>query len=660
MTTTASAGDRPLRPYAGLRSYDGDDHALFFGRDHEAREIATMWPATGLVVLIGAPGVGKSSLLRAGVLPRIDTRHADVLPVARVSPHRLPRPCPDGLGNAHVLALLSSWAPRRPLSELAGLTVSDFLRGHPERVDRYGDPIPVLVAIDQAEELFSGPVDQERERQELLLQLTQAAREHAGLHLLLSLREEYLAPMLPYERLLGRSSRTRFRLLPLSRAAALDAVTRPLEGTGRSFAPGAAERLVDGLGPGLLTGPDEETGTSRTVEPVRLQIACSALWDALPSSLTEITAGHVNLHLDVDAFLTGFCERIPAEVAAGSGVAVNEIRSWLRTTFVTDPNRHTTVDEGLHTTAGMPNHVVRALEDRHLLRSEQRLGFRRYGLLDDRMLSPLRRSRSSATCLADARAALAEGNRAAARDRAEEACSLETGVTSVRAEALVILGEVAARAGEVETSRRHFEEAADMFAKLQRFTGVATALGGEGRLWLGQGEYDRAVERLHTALSWAPNDVPVQLALGEALWCQGNPRSALALLNGVVALASDPPAEALALRGEIFADLDRPVEALRDLERVRPHGRPGTIAARALALALTRRFDTAGQESLDALAEDPGSGPVLLRVARVQAMLGWVPYSEELVSRALEAVSPGLPPHLRKQAEELLQERRSA
>ncbi|MGC5010391.1 tetratricopeptide repeat protein [Streptosporangium sp. DT93] len=567
MTITASTGDGSLAPYAGLRSYDRNDHALFFGRDHEAREIATMWPATGLVVLLGAPGVGKSSLLRAGVLPRIDAGHADILPVARVSPHRLSPPFPDDPGNTHVLALLSSWAPEKPLSALAGLTISDFLREHPERVDRYGDPIPVLVAIDQAEELFSGPPDQEEERQELLLQLTRAVREHAGLHLLLSLREECLAPMLPYERLLGRSSRTRFRLLPLSRAAALDAVTRPLGGTGRSFAPGAAERLVDGLAASPLTGHAGETSRLRAVEPVRLQIACSALWEALPPSLTEITAGHVNLPEDVDAFLAGFCDRIPEQVSAGSGMTAYGIRSWLRTTFLTDADRHTTVDEGPHTTAGMPNRVVRALEDHHLLRSEQRLGLRRYGVLDDRMLASLRRSRSSATCLTEARAALAGGDLMRARDRAEEACSLEAGETSVRAEALVVLGEVAARTGEVKTSRRHFARAADMFAKLQRFTGVAVALTGEGRLWLGQGDYDRAVERLYTALPWAPNDLSVQLALGEALWCQGNPRPALALLNGVVSMADTPSPRMLALRDEILADLDR-LEALGDLEPV--------------------------------------------------------------------------------------------
>ncbi|WP_326641515.1 tetratricopeptide repeat protein [Streptosporangium sp. NBC_01755] len=657
MTGATHQSDRATHPYVGLRPYDRGEHALFFGREREGRDIATIWQATGLTVLFGASGVGKTSLLHAGVLPRIEPERADVLPVARVSPRGIVSLRPRVTGNPYALALLSAWAPEEPLPVLAGLTVSDFLAGRPERVDRYGDPVPTLVAVDQAEELFGGPPDREEERHALLRQLASAVEEHDGLHLLLSLREEYLASVLPYERPLGRGSRARFQLLPLSRAAALDATTRPLERTGRSFAPGAAERLVDDLRtvPFLNDEGQTTTVTLNTVEPVQLQVVCSALWDSLPPGLREITTEHVNLHVNVDHFLTGFCERMLAQVAAESGVTSSEIRSWLRRTFVTEHGTRNTVYEGLCETAGMPNAIAEALEDRHLLRGEHRLGIRWYELQHDRLIGSVRQSQHPATYLGDARAALARGSWETARGLAEEAVRASgPGETWVRAEALVVLGEVAAVGGEVEGARRLLEEAADVFATLQRFDGVASALTAEGRLWLAQGRYDRAVEQLRAALSWVPNDLPAQLALGEALWHLGQPRAALALLNGAVALASEPPAEALALRGEILADLGRPGEALRDLDRVRRHQRPTTIAARALALALAQRFDAAGQEILDATADESDSGPVLLRAARVHALLGQRATAEEFASRALDAVTPGLPPHLRKQAEEFL------
>nr|WP_260408299.1 tetratricopeptide repeat protein [Planomonospora venezuelensis] len=188
---------------------------------------------------------------------------------------------------------------------------------------------------------------------------------------------------------------------------------------------------------------------------------------------------------------------------------------------------------------------------------------------------------------------------------------------------------------------------------LQQFDGVARALTAGGRLWLAQGDHARAVELLKAALGWAPNDLSARLVLGQALWHAGQPRAALACLNGAVALAARPPVEALALRGEIHADLGDAVEALRDLDRVRAHQHPGTVSARALALALAGRFDAAEQEVLDAVAAGSASGPVLLRAARVHVLLGRQAGAAGLAMRAIEALDPALPPHLRRQAEEL-------
>ncbi|GAA3135345.1 hypothetical protein GCM10010466_27720 [Planomonospora alba] len=648
---------RAAGPYVGLRPYGEAEHALFFGREREAREVATIWQATGLTVLYGASGAGKTSLLHAGVLPRLDPGRADVLPVARVSPRGAASPGPRVPGNPYVLALLSAWSPQEPPAALAGLTVSEFLARRPERLDRYGDPVPVLVAVDQAEELFGGPAHRHEEQAELLEQLARASAEHGGLHLLLALREEYVAAVLPYERSLGQGSRARFHLRPLGRAAALDAATGPLRHTGRSFAPGAAELLVDDLR--TVTYADDEGRTTTMaldeVEPVQLQVVCSALWESLPPDVTGITAEHVNLHADVDRFLTGFCRRALAEVAAGHGVPATEIQFWLRSVFVTEHGTRNTVYEGLHETAGMPNAVARALEDRHLLKAEHRLGIRWYELAHDRLIASVRRSESPSAYLTDARAALSRQDWEAARRLADEAMRVaEFGETWVRAEAQEILGTVEAARGEADGARRRFEEAAEIFAGLQRFDGVARALTAEGRLRLAQGDHLAAVELLKGALTWAPNDLPARLALGQALWHAGQPRAALACLNGAVALAARPPAEALALRGAIHADLDRPAEALRDLDRVRQNQQPDTVAARALALALAGRFDAAEQEMLDAIATESGSGPALLRAARVHALLGRVPNAAELARRALAADGPGLPAHLRRQAEELL------
>lgn len=67
-------------PYRGLEPFDEGDAAYFFGRERETRLIAASLFAAPLTLLYGPSGVGKSSVLRAGVLPQLRERR-DLLPV---------------------------------------------------------------------------------------------------------------------------------------------------------------------------------------------------------------------------------------------------------------------------------------------------------------------------------------------------------------------------------------------------------------------------------------------------------------------------------------------------------------------------------------------------------------------------------------------------
>ena len=73
---------RPSRtsPYQGLTPFDEADAAYFFGRDKDTRLITADLFASALTLLYGASGVGKSSVLRAGVVPLLRQRD-DVVPV---------------------------------------------------------------------------------------------------------------------------------------------------------------------------------------------------------------------------------------------------------------------------------------------------------------------------------------------------------------------------------------------------------------------------------------------------------------------------------------------------------------------------------------------------------------------------------------------------
>jgi tetratricopeptide (TPR) repeat protein len=162
------AGEADRAPYRGLRPLEGEDAGIFFGR--EAPIIDATDRLRGLVrgapprlmVILGASGAGKSSFLRAGLLPRLarDDWHFLTLPVIRPGTHPL-------TGENGLLGALEHAFPDRSRAELrsaigegvgalrpllAEIAVKRQ-RALPE--DEEQAPPAVVLAIDQAEELFS-------------------------------------------------------------------------------------------------------------------------------------------------------------------------------------------------------------------------------------------------------------------------------------------------------------------------------------------------------------------------------------------------------------------------------------------------------------------------------------------------------------------------
>ena len=66
-------------PYVGLQPFNEADQDYFFGRERDSRIISSNLYAAPLTILYGASGVGKSSVLRAGVMPRLRHRRTRLL-----------------------------------------------------------------------------------------------------------------------------------------------------------------------------------------------------------------------------------------------------------------------------------------------------------------------------------------------------------------------------------------------------------------------------------------------------------------------------------------------------------------------------------------------------------------------------------------------------
>ena len=76
-------------PYKGLASFDETDASLFYGRDRAIADLQARLEAVRLLVVSGASGTGKSSVVKAGVLPRLREAGHRILPVVRPGAHPL-------------------------------------------------------------------------------------------------------------------------------------------------------------------------------------------------------------------------------------------------------------------------------------------------------------------------------------------------------------------------------------------------------------------------------------------------------------------------------------------------------------------------------------------------------------------------------------------
>lgn len=409
MSETNPPENSSQNPYVGPRPFEPHEQQLFFGRDWEAEELVALIVAHPAVLFYAQSGAGKSSLLNAEVVPKLQAEEGcEVLPVARVRGD-----IPAGIQavqiqNLYAFNTLLNWT--EAISEitpeqLIQRTLADFLSLLPHQSDKEGYPALRIIIFDQFEELFTFYPQRWPEREQFFVQVSQALAADSLLRVLFVIREDYLAQLDPYLPLLPEQLRYRFRLERLRREAALAAVIGPLQGTGRSFAPGVAEALVAEL---LKIRVESRAGEvtdapGEFVEPVQLQVVCQSLWDGLPPDVTEITESQLLAFGNVDQALTRFYERAVRDtveqlrqtstVARWFPLYTSwQLRNWFEADLVTPAGTRGLVYRGAGTTGGVPNLAVDMLESRHIIRAEQRAGARWYELTHDRFIRPIQQS----------------------------------------------------------------------------------------------------------------------------------------------------------------------------------------------------------------------------------------------------------------------------
>jgi WD40 repeat protein len=400
-----------LQPYVGPRPFEESNRHLFFGRDGEANELMSLVVAHPAVLVYAQSGAGKTSILNAKLIPLLKEQGYEVLPLARIQGLEN-----ENASNIFVFNTILSWAEGEndESSEFLQMTLSEFLKKRPhvqkvpdlapkspadeaDDADENTAPdtweFPRFVIFDQFEELFTSYQSQWEKKREFFEQVRDALDDDYLLRVVFVMREDYIAELDPYVSLLPERLSVRVRLERLKKAAALDAVVKPLEFTTRTFAQGVANTLVTDL----MTSSNDETAVELYVETLQLQVVCQNLWQSLRPNDQTITLKHLEKCGDVKQALMSFYEKSIRSIVGERGVAdgghritEGDLRRWFEHVLITPERKRAVLYRGSERTAGMSNDsIVNPLAELQLLKLEWRAGSRWCELSHDRFIEPI-------------------------------------------------------------------------------------------------------------------------------------------------------------------------------------------------------------------------------------------------------------------------------
>lgn len=262
------------RPYPGLHPFSAEERGVFFGRGAEVRALLDRLRAEPFVLVAGDSGTGKSSLCRAGLLPRItEGALGGGWTVVTLVPGHHPL---EAL--ASVLAPLSGQDEARVVDTLRSGPAAPgrLLRAHPGTTH-------TLLFVDQLEELLTLATPEEAAL--FAEALGQLAEGIPGVRVLATVRGDFLTRLADLPGLGNALSGALYLLRPLSEEGLREAITEPARARGVVF---ESEALVDAL----VTAGRTEGGL-----PL-LQFALAELWEArdagrglIPASALEALGG---------------------------------------------------------------------------------------------------------------------------------------------------------------------------------------------------------------------------------------------------------------------------------------------------------------------------------------------------------------------------------
>src|SRR5215475_7446481 len=406
-------------PWPGLGSFDEGAQHFFSGRDAESAELLRLVSQAPLTVLFGKSGLGKTSLLEAGLFPRL--RQQNILPVyIRLNMRDRSAPL-----IRQALVALQAEVGKHGVDTAAleeGESLWEHLHGRDVQWwSSKNQPLTPLFVFDQFEEAFTLGAENADAIERLRLDLADlienripadlAQRIEAGASLehldlrgqhykaLLSFREDFLPEVEGWKHELPSVMRNRLRLLPMSADRALQVVSgnTPAGRTHELVNDDTAREIVRFVA--AAQAGDEKSGLGRSsrkaadtpwekleIEPTLLSLVCEGL-NEKRKTRAQATIDAALLKETGNTIIDDFYRRCVVDVP-------DQTRRFIEDALITEGGFRNSyplqdaLDQG-----ALTEPLLRQLVDRRLLRIDHQLGAERVELIHDRLTGVVREHR---------------------------------------------------------------------------------------------------------------------------------------------------------------------------------------------------------------------------------------------------------------------------
>jgi len=211
-----------LSPFVGLNAFSYYDRSYFFGRDREIEDIIKRLEQSNILAIMGDSGSGKSSLIKAGVLPRYYNSSS----IIEMRPAQNP--------FSELIFSLNRVFEEYNESDISSF-IKDIKSRNPESIHTvlerlYKKKSRVIIYIDQFEELFTLCSEAlQQEFIDILLFILKNQTRHLEIKIIFSIRRDYFNPLTDYKRFYMAIENQTYLVKRMSDKSLKEVIEKPLE-----------------------------------------------------------------------------------------------------------------------------------------------------------------------------------------------------------------------------------------------------------------------------------------------------------------------------------------------------------------------------------------------------------------------------------------------